>query len=200
MSLGLARWRAASVVPFLPWPQAEVQPLLGPFIFHSTNVHFDPSTGITSLTNELVLDPPGGGQISPGASVALNTLGIGLLLATGTGFTVGGGRSPPAETLSQQFLVRLKAMQDGTVLEVATSQGGARPQLLDPTEQVALAQRLFALRATLDRYVRALALCAEDLRGLPSKGLVVEAARLRLLDVGASAPDALKFAPEFVVS
>ena len=198
MAEGLARWRGATAVPQLPWVPAEVQRLLGPFVFSSNHVRPDEKTGITYLRNELTLDSPGG--MGAGTSLALNTVGIGLLLATGTGFTVGGGDAPPPETLSQEYWVRLHPTQGGSVLEVAAAQNGTQPQALSQAEQTALAQRLFDLRHLLERYVRAVALCSESLRGVASKGLIVEAARARLVDVGASAADAARYAADFVVT
>ena len=198
MTESLARWRSATAVPLLPWVPAEVLPLLGPFVFSSSHVRSDEKTGIIYVRNELTIDHPGG--MGSGTKLALNTVGIGLLLATGTGFTVGGGEPRPPETLSQEYWVRLHPTQGGSVLDVAAAQNGSEPQALSQPEQVALAQRLFELRHTLERYVRAVALCSESLRGLATKGLVVEAARARLLDVGASAADAAKYAPDFLVS
>ena len=198
MAEGLATWRSAPDEPLLPWVADEVQHLLAPFLFDAPYATRDEKNGLFHLQRSMVLDGPGGGM-SPGAKLALNTVGVGLLLATGTGFTVSGGEPRPAETLTQYSWVRLTDTPRGCALDVATAQNDAAPRGLDVEERYALAKRLFGLRPALERYLRAVALCGPALRGASAKRLTNEAARSRLLEVGVPAAEAARVAAAFVV-
>lgn len=194
----LAKWRAAPGVLLVPWKAEEVGPLVAPFLFETHTARFDEKTRCYVLRSELVLDGTGKQAMGAGSHLALNAVGIGLALATGTGFTVGRGEDVPPEHLVQETWVRLKEAPAGCELEVATSQQGEW-HAYTAAEHAVVAQRLATLRPTLERYVRALALGSGWLRGVASKALTGAAARARLLDVGADAAQAEKLAPEFVV-
>ena len=198
MHEGLAKWRPSPGVPLLPWAPDEVKHLVGPFIIHSSHVSFDEERDLIYLQNELMIDA-GSTGMGMGTKVALNTVGIGLLLATGNGFTVGGGAGRAPEVLTQEYWVRLHATPDGCIFEVASSQNKSPPQAMSPAEQGELANRLVGLRRLLERYARALVLCTAHLRGARSRRFVAEAALQRLVDIGMPGHQAQKFAGEFVL-
>jgi hypothetical protein len=194
----LAKWRPTPGVLSVPWSAAETGPLIAPFLFETNTAHVDPKSGCWVLRSELVLDGTGKQAMGAGSHLALNAVGIGLALATGTGFTVSRGEDAPPEHLVQETWVRLKEVPAGCELEVATAQQGEW-HAYTPAEHAVVAQRIATLRPTLERYVRALALGSGWLRGAASKAFTGAAARARLLDVGADAAQAEKLAPEFVV-
>lgn len=179
----LARWAAPGQSPFLPLPPAEVLHLLGPIALGADSVSVDEKEGVVRLSSSEVFETPG---LGTGSKVALNAVGIGLLLATGSGFTVR-GRAPSSEVVTHEQVFIVDAVEGGSSLRAFVAQQGARPTPLDPAETAALAARLFDLRAKLGGYFRLLALYGTRFRGAAARRVTRESIVGRLHDLGVDA-------------
>jgi hypothetical protein len=175
----LARWQAVGRTPFLPLPPSEVLQLLGPIALGADSVSVDEKQGVVRLSSSEVFETPG---LGTGSKVALNVVGIGLLLATGTGFTVGGG-APRAEVVTHEQLFIVDPVAGGSSLRAFVAQPGARPTSFDDGETSALAARLFGLRARLGSYFRLLALYGARFRGAAARRVTRESIVERLQDL-----------------
>ncbi len=193
----LATWRGVGAEPVIPLPPPVVLHLLGPIALGAQSASVDEARGVVHLRASLTLDQSPG--LSPGSRLALNGVGIGLLLATGTGFTVRGGDPAPPETVTNEQWLAIDTSPQGSSLRGLAAQNQAPPQPIAREELVALVQRVFERRAMLERYVRLLALTGPRLRGAPARRVSREAVVQRLLDVGASPADATRAADAFVV-
>lgn len=203
MLTALQGWRAVSPEGELPLPPLEVLHLLGPLVLDAQFATIDEARRCVRLTNSMVLDAPTatGPQLGLGSKVALNTLGVGLLLATGTGFTVsGGGEAPQPEYLSRVMDLFADPVPGGSRLRGEVSENGSSVTPLARHELVGIVQRAFERRERLSRYLRLRCLCGTAVRGATAKGLSREGLAERLVEVGASRQEAQRLLAAFVVA